>query len=239
VESGHDGVKEAANRQWDESMDGERLPAEVLARPLVLASASPRRTELLNRVGIAHEVRVSGVPEEADRPGARPSDVAEAHAAEKALNVASEHRGTLVLGADTVVVVDDEVLGKPEDEADARRMLRRLSGRGHEVITAVALVLGEESSAAVELLALEHVVTRVRFRALRDEEIEAYVASGEPMDKAGGYGIQGRGALLVSGVEGCYFNVVGLPLSRTWELLSALGHEVPEADDATGRGRRS
>ncbi|MFO8080075.1 MAG: Maf family protein [Armatimonadota bacterium] len=218
---------------------GERLPAEVLGRPLVLASASPRRTELLRRVGIPHDVRVSGVPEEADRPGADPAEVAEEHASEKALNVAAECAGRLVLGADTVVVVDGEVLGKPEDGADARRMLRRLSGRDHAVITAVALALREESSAAAELLALEHVRTRVEFRALSVEEIAAYVASGEPMDKAGGYGIQGRGALLVSEIEGCYFNVVGLPLSRTWELLSALGHEVPEPDDAQVRGRRS
>lgn len=211
--------------------------AEVPARPLVLASASPRRADLLTQVGIAHEVQVSGAAEEADVPGADPAEVAEAHAREKALDVAARNPGRLVLGADTVVVLDGRVLGKPEDAGDARRMLRELSGRGHEVITAVAIATGESNSP--RLLALEHVRTRVEFRALCDEEIEAYVASGEPMDKAGAYGIQGRGALLVREIEGCYFNVVGLPLSRTWELLSARGHEVPGLHDARDRGRRS
>ncbi|MFP4249680.1 MAG: Maf family protein, partial [Armatimonadota bacterium] len=188
MEGGQCSVREEAAVE-DARAVGERLPAEVLGRPLVLASASPRRTELLERVGIAHDVRVSGVAEEADRAGADPAAIAEEHALEKALSVAAECPGRLVLGADTVVVVDGEVLGKPEDGADARRMLRRLSGRDHVVITAVALALSEESSAAAELLALEHVRTRVEFRALSGDEIAAYVASGEPMDKAGGYGI--------------------------------------------------
>jgi septum formation protein len=198
---------------------------EALERPLVLASASPRRADLLTQVGIAYEVRVSDVAEEADEPGADPADVAETHARQKAQDVAGGAPGRLVLGADTVVVLDGRVLGKPADEADARGMLRALSGRAHEVITGVALAL--DAGGGPVLLAQAHVRTRVVFRELSDAEIEAYVASREPMDKAGGYGIQGRGALLVHEIEGCYFNVVGLPLSRTWALLSALGHEVP------------
>jgi septum formation protein len=217
------------------------LAAEVLEGPLILASASPRRADLLAQVGIPYEVHVSDVAEEADLPGVPPAEVAETHARDKALDVAAQRPGRLVLGADTVVVLDGRVLGKPEDAADAQRMLRALSGRGHAVITAVAFALGEQGSGepAPRLVALEHVRTQVQFRTLDEDEIEAYVASGEPMDKAGGYGIQGRGALLVREIAGCYFSVVGLPLSRTWELLRDLGHGIPGAQDDGDRGRGS
>jgi septum formation protein len=205
----------------------------ALERALILASASPRRADLLSQVGIDFEVIVSDATEEADRPGANPATVAETHAREKALDVAGKVRGRLVLGADTVVVVDAEVLGKPESVDDARVMLRRLSSRGHEVVTGVALALAGEDTA--EVLAQDHVTTRVEFRDLSAEEIDAYVASGEPMDKAGGYGIQGLGALLVQEIEGCYFNVVGLPLSRTWEMLAGLGSGFPQPTDVRHR----
>jgi len=191
---------------------------------LVLASASPRRAELLQQVGIAFEVRVSQVAEDGDVPGAEPAEVAELHARQKALDVAAGAPLRLVLGADTVVVLDGRVLGKPRDEDEARAMLRALSGRTHEVITGVALALLR--GADPELIAQDHVRTQVTFRELSEAEIEAYVMSGEPMDKAGAYGIQGRGALLVEEIKGCYSNVVGLPLSRTWEMLGASGRNV-------------
>lgn len=230
------GVSEEAARGEEAGADAGAVPAEALEEPLVLASASPRRADLLAQVGIAHEVTVSHVIEEDDRPGADAAEIAEGHARAKALDVAARRPGRLVLGADTVVVLDGAVLGKPRDADDARRMLALLSGRAHTVITAVAIARSDEGVAG--LLALEHVVTQVRFRALSDEEIEAYVAGGEPMDKAGAYGIQGRGALLVREIAGCYFNVVGLPLSRTWEILWELGHGIPGGAISSDRGRR-
>lgn len=226
----------------------ERIGAELrevlrgaLERSLVLASASPRRADLLTQVGIAYEVRVSEVAEEEDVPGADPVDVAEAHARQKALDVALGVPERVVLGADTVVVLGGRSLGKPGSAAEAREMLAALSGRTHEVITGVALALGHPGDGEVRacLLQLGHVRTAVRFRDLSSEEIEAYVACGEPMDKAGAYGIQGRGALLVREISGCYFNVVGLPLSRTWEMLASVGYEIPWTTAAKHRGRRS
>lgn len=219
-EAGARDVCEDAGRIEQPGEETRAALAGALDRPLILASASPRRAELLRQVGIAFEVRVSDAPEDADVPGAGPAEVAQAHAREKALAVAARVPGRLVLGADTVVVLDGRVLGKPESADEAREMLHALSGREHEVITGVAIALGAGTQARV--LALEHVSTRVRFRDVSDEQIETYVASGEPMDKAGAYGIQGRGALLVDEIEGCYFNVVGLPLSRTWEIIERL-----------------
>lgn len=214
--------------------DGQdRALARALARPLVLASASPRRAALLAQVGLAFEVRVSDAAEDADRPGRDAAEVARDHARAKALAVARELPERLVLGADTVVVLDGEVLGKPRDAQEADAMLRRLSGREHEVITAVALALGD--GGRTRLLDEHAERTRVRFRQLAAAEIADYAASGEPLDKAGGYGIQGRGALLVRAIEGCYFNVVGLPLSSTWEMLVRLGWpEVPMRGADTG-----
>jgi len=195
----------------------------ALSRPLVLASASPRRAALLRQVGLPFDVRVSDVAEEAEEAGRGPEAVALEHARRKALAVARELPGRLVLGADTVVVLGAEVLGKPAGPDEARGMLRALSGREHEVITAVAIAIVASDGARVLAEHAEH--TRVTFRALSDGEIERYVAGGEPLDKAGAYGIQGHGALLVSQIDGCYFNVVGLPLSRTWEMLVELGYD--------------
>lgn len=209
----------------------------LLDLPLVLASGSPRRAELLTQVGIDFAVRVSGVAEEADEPGADPAEVALTHARQKALDVAADLPGRIVLGADTVVVLDGRVLGKPDSPQVARETLATLSGRRHDVMTAVALALG--AADGPELLATDHVRTRVQFRELHPDEIAAYVDSGEPMDKAGAYGIQGRGALLVRRIEGCYFNVVGLPLSRTWEMLRAVADRVAGAEREPTRGRRS
>lgn len=185
---------------------------------IVLASASPRRQELLRQVGVSFRVSPSSFDEQVDRPMA-PAELVEHLAASKALEVAARFPEALVLGADTIVVVDGEVLGKPRDRAEAVTMIQRLSGREHHVFTGVALVQGERR-------VISHEVTAVRFRSLTAGEIAAYVDSGEPVDKAGGYGIQGLGAAMVSGIQGDYFTVVGLPLCRTVQMLRQFGVNV-------------
>lgn len=189
--------------------------------PLVLASASPRRRAILERLGLAFEVRPSGV-DETRRPGEGAAAFAERAAADKAWEVA---RGlgpaaapTVVLGADTVVVVDDEPLGKPVDEADAERMLRALSDRWHQVVTGLALARAGDG-----VLESGAVTTQVRFRTLADETVRGYLASGEGRDKAGAYAVQGLGSGLVRELRGSYDNVVGLPAAETLELLERHG----------------
>jgi septum formation protein len=179
---------------------------------LVLASASPRRRELLAAAGFAFDVDAADV-DETRHHGESAPDYAGRVAREKAQAVAARHPNAAVLGADTVVVVDDDVLGKPADDADARRMLRALSGRAHEVLTAVALI------AAGEILA-EIARTTVWMRPLSDREIDAYVSSGEPMDKAGAYAIQGLASRFVTRIDGEYANVVGLPISLVDRLVA-------------------
>jgi septum formation protein len=186
------------------------------ARQLVLASASPRRRELLARFGIPFLVEPSDVEETLDPSLSLPAAVA-ALAVRKARAVADGRASGLVIGADTVVVLDEQVLGKPRDAADAAGMLRRLRGRTHEVITGVAVV---DAAGRVERSA---VVSTIRMRDVEDDEIAAYVATGEPLDKAGGYAVQGAGGALVEAVEGCYTNVVGLPLCETAALLERFG----------------
>lgn len=188
--------------------------------PLILASASPRRKELLKQVGLDFIVEPSEI-EEKRAPGEAPADYALRLATDKALEVAGHHPSRLVLGADTIVVLDQEVLGKPGDRRQARQMLCRMSGREHGVITAFALVFQEGS-----LLVQRWVETRVRMKRLTDQEIEGYLNTGEPFDKAGGYAIQGKGGLLVESIEGCYTNVVGLPLPALAEALKELGISV-------------
>jgi septum formation protein len=180
---------------------------------LILASASPRRRELLAQVGFSFEVIPAHIPED---PLADEDPIAYVTrlAREKAQAVYNGlgDPDAVVLGADTSVTLDNHILGKPEDSADAARMLRLLSGRTHRVITGVAAVSAKTTEVAAE-------VTAVRFLTLSDEEIAAYIASGEPMDKAGAYAIQGRAARWIPRVEGCYFNVVGLPLALVTTLL--------------------
>jgi len=187
---------------------------------LVLASASPRRRELLTQAGFSFEVQPAHIPEEplADEdPIAYVTRLAREKARAVFDQIAAE-RGDVadlaVLGADTTVTLDEHILGKPEDAADAARMLRMLSGRTHRVITGVAVVTAERTVAAAE-------VTAVRFLNLRNEEIAAYIASGEPMDKAGAYGIQGYAARWIPRVEGCYFNVMGLPIALVVKMLES------------------
>lgn len=181
-------------------------------RALVLASSSPRRTELLTKAGIEHEV----APVDADErmePGVPPAELAIRLALRKAEAAADRWPGRMILAADTIVDIDETPLGKPANDHDARAMLRALSGRSHDVHTGVAVVTADGTKrAAVE-------TTRVTFRDLTDREIRDYVATGEPRDKAGAYGIQGRGAMLVERIDGNYENVMGLPLNRVIALL--------------------
>lgn len=189
------------------------------SRPLVLASTSPRRRDVLSRLGLAFEV--VGPPEDAEPSWdgvAPPEAYAREAAAAKAGAVAGERPEAVVVGADTVVVISDELLGKPSDPAAARRMLARLAGRDHVVHTGIAIVGPGGRAAGVES-------TTVTFRPVTDDEIERYVETGEPLDKAGAYGIQGLGAALVKGVRGCYFNVMGFPVARFQALLRDAGYE--------------
>jgi septum formation protein len=181
---------------------------------LILASASPRRCELLRQAGFEFESRASGA-DEARGPDEPAEEFATRMAREKAGEVAkSAPPGSLVLGADTVVAIDGEILGKPRDAPDAARMLRLLAGRTHTVITGVCLI-----QAPGRLVALKHAATQVAFRPLGEVEINDYIRSGEPLDKAGAYGIQGLASKFVTRIEGCYSNVVGLPVSLVYEML--------------------
>ncbi len=185
---------------------------------LILASQSPRRAELLRNAGISFEVRPADVDESA-REGEEPFEYVRRLAREKALAVlAVAPEGAVVLGADTTVVVDGESLGKPSDTKDARRMLERLSGRIHQVTTAVCLARRDRNGAV--MAEVESEVTEVEFSAMSAQEIAAYVASGEPMDKAGAYAIQGGASRWVPRIRGCYFNVVGLPVARVCAMLA-------------------
>ncbi|MCL6481388.1 MAG: Maf family protein [Firmicutes bacterium] len=188
---------------------------------LILASASPRRAEILRNAAIAFEV-VPATVDESQRIGETPETHVRRLAIAKVRAVAAGVvPPALVLGADTAVLVDTLMLAKPASAEDARRMLRLLRGRTHEVLTGVALLRLPEG----ELL-VEHERTRVTFAALSDTEVDDYIASGEPFDKAGGYAIQGRAGRFIPRIEGCYFNVVGLPLARVYRMLCELGWET-------------
>ena len=182
---------------------------------LVLASASPRRQELLRNAGIAFEVQPADIVED-PLPGETAKVCAERLARDKALAIAHKRPGDIVLGADTVVVVDAQILGKPTDAADAARMLRLLSGRTHQVITGVCLVSDGRTLVASE-------TTSVTMREMSEKEIADYVATGEPMDKAGAYAIQGIASRWIPRIEGDYSNVVGLPVARVWRMMRELG----------------
>jgi septum formation protein len=186
---------------------------------LVLASASPRRQELLRSAGITFEVQPADIPED-PLPGEAAKEYAERLAREKALAVARQRPHDCVLGADTVVVIggqhDGQLLGKPSDAADAARMLRMISGRKHQVITGVCLVVSGQPSVASE-------TTLVTVSEITDKDIADYVASGEPMDKAGAYAIQGIASRWIPRIEGDYSNVVGLPVALVWRMLRQAG----------------
>jgi len=184
---------------------------------LILASASPRRAEILRNARIPFEVRAV-LFDETRRPSELRGDYVRRVALGKARAAARESGEGLFVGADTIVVVGDEVLGKPSSEADARRMLRLLSGAVHEVHTGLAVV---RRPGMMEGIIDE--TTRVTFAPLSDDDVESYIATGEPFDKAGGYAIQGVAGRFITRIEGCYFNVVGLPLARLWSLLGDFG----------------
>ena len=185
---------------------------------LVLASASPRRSQLLEALGLSFSVQPSPAAEPSPTPedGHNAGAFVERLARLKASAIEGDSLEKLIIAADTVVVIDDEILGKPRDEAQARAMLTRLRGRTHRVYSGVCLKMGERIESA-------HEVTRVTFGEFSDDFIAAYVQTGEPMDKAGAYGAQGRGALLVRQIEGDYWNVVGLPLFRLSAMLREFG----------------
>jgi septum formation protein len=184
---------------------------------LILASASPRRAELLSAAGLAFTVRVADI-DETIWPGETPRAYVSRLAREKAQAVAQA--GEIVLGADTTVVIGDEIAGKPVDADDARRMLRLLSGAWHEVLTAVSLVSDEQALSDIA-------VTRVKFAPLGEAEIDWYISTGEPFDKAGAYGIQGYASRLVESIEGSYSNVVGLPVQMVYRMLREFGFPLP------------
>jgi septum formation protein len=187
------------------------MTADSFREKIILASSSPRRAEILNIVGWPFEVKVAGI-DETQRDGEKPEDYVRRLALEKAQAVASKLSSGLVLGADTTVVVQGELLGQPRDDDDARRMLSLLSGKWHEVLTGVALVrvAGEAK--------LSYATSRVLFAELSVSEIDWYVRTGEPRGKAGAYAIQGQAALFIREIEGEYFNIVGLPIRLVYEM---------------------
>lgn len=184
-------------------------------RPVVLASGSPRRRELLGQMGIEDFEVLPAQGEETAPEGLAPDALVARLALQKAREVAALRPEATVIGADTVVALDGRVLGKPSDEEEAREMLSALSGRRHQVYTGMAVLSGGQVFTHVEC-------THVEFRPLTAEEIAAYVATGESMDKAGAYGIQGRACVFIRGIQGDYYNVVGLPVCALHELLAQL-----------------
>lgn len=184
---------------------------------VILASGSPRRRQLLQLIGIEHEVQPSNI-DESIKGKETPRKHAERLAREKASVIARTNPEAVIVAADTIVVIDRKILGKPANAVDAGSMLSLLNGRNHTVITAVAVARGKKLKSGVEEV-------HVKFRRLTDDEIDAYIATGEPMDKAGAYGIQGFGATIVERIEGDYFAVMGLPLVRLTRLLAELGVE--------------
>jgi septum formation protein len=188
---------------------------------LILASSSPRRAEVLRNAGFVFQVRPADVdetrlPDESVEEYVRRVAQAKAHAIAELARAAGER--AIVIAADTTVLAEGQILGKPEDAADARRMLRLFSGKTHEVLTALCVI---NIATGQEALHVEK--TRVEFLKMPEEEIESYIQTGEPFDKAGAYGIQGIAGRYATRIEGCYFNVLGLPLSRLWTTLQALG----------------
>jgi septum formation protein len=189
---------------------------------LVLASASPRRQELLRNAGIPFQGEAADI-DETPLPGESPRNCAERLAREKALAIFSRHKNGIILGADTIVVVDAELLGKPLDENDAARMLRLLSGRSHQVITGVCLVGNSRSDQTTVFEDVRSETTDVTMSPLSEKDIRFYVSSREPMDKAGAYAIQGIASRWITRIDGDYCNVVGLPVALVWRMLKERG----------------
>ena len=183
---------------------------------IILASQSPRRRELLERMGLSDFAIIPARGDEHCPPGCTPAELVEELSRRKCAEVAASHPDALVIAADTVVEIDGLILGKPHSEEQAAQMLRLLSGRENRVYSGLTVAFGGEA-------VTEHEITDVRFRALSEADIRHYIATGEPMDKAGAYGVQGYGCVLVEGVFGDYYNVMGLPVSRLARLLARFG----------------
>ena len=187
---------------------------------VILASKSPRRQELLRLMGVPFTVEVADIDETMDPACAPEAEVARiSRAKADAVLHRTGAQSAVIIAADTIVVADGHILGKPATQAQAKQMLQMLSGRSHQVMTGLTVRQGARCVSEV-------VTTQIRFRALRQQEIEAYVRTGEPMDKAGAYGIQGRACIFVSHLDGDYFNVMGLPVCRLTELLRSFGQTV-------------
>lgn len=196
----------------------------TFACPVTLASQSPRRIELLHKIGLEFSVQPAGIPEPPPAAGQNPIDYVQKMALTKARKVAQELTDHLVIGADTVVVVEDQILGKPTTDSDARRMLNLLANRWHAVTTAYAMV---KQDSHFEYFSQQ--TTRVHFRALTPHEIEHYINTGSPFDKAGAYGIQDYSAIFVDAIDGCFYNVVGLPLSHFVDSLKIVSDQLSSA----------
>ncbi|MDI6784915.1 MAG: Maf family protein [bacterium] len=182
----------------------------------ILASKSPRRAQLLNQVGLQFKIIPSHI-DESIHLSANPVQAVRQIALAKAQSVAENQKTGIIIGADTIVVSNRKIVGKPKDKSDARRLLNQLSGRTHQVITGVAVI-----DARTKRKKVSHCITSVRFRKLTKPEIDAYIATGDPFDKAGAYGIQGKGALFIEKINGDYFNVVGLPLVLLMKLINKM-----------------
>ncbi|MCR8746498.1 Maf family protein [Romboutsia lituseburensis] len=180
---------------------------------IILASASPRRKEILENTNTKFEIIKSEI-DEVILANELPSQVVMRLAFEKSIDIASKHPDSLVIGADTVVVLDNNILGKPKDSSDAFNMIKQLSGKTHQVITGISLI-----NLNVNQKIIDYVVSNVKFKDLSEEDIKDYIQTNESLDKAGAYGIQGYGAMLVEEIQGDYFNIVGLPISRLSDLL--------------------
>ena len=188
---------------------------------VVLASKSPRRETLLKQIGVQFTCNPADVEENVDNPDGDPASICTELAAAKARAVAAMEPEALIIAADTIVVVDRQILGKPRDKAEAFHMLSMLSGREHQVITGLCVL--NTSNGCIQT---RSEITRVRFRNIQEEEIWAYIDSGEPLDKAGAYGVQGLGAVFVDHIEGCFYNVVGLPLHTLYMMLQEQGLQL-------------
>lgn len=180
---------------------------------IILASASPRRKEILENTNIKFDIISSSI-EELVLDGESPCQMVMRLAFEKGIDIASKYKSNLVISADTIVVLDDNVLGKPKDEEEARQMISNLSGRTHQVITGISLINLENNKKIID-----YVVSNVKFKKLSKDDINDYIKTKESLDKAGAYGIQGYGAILVEEIQGDYFNIVGLPISKLSDLL--------------------
>ena len=180
---------------------------------IILASASPRRKEILENTNIKFDIISSSI-EELILGGESPCQMVMRLAFEKGIDIASKHKSDLVISADTIVVLDNNILGKPKDEEEARQMISNLSGRTHQVITGISLINLENNKKIID-----YVVSNVKFKKLSKDDINDYIKTKESLDKAGAYGIQGYGALLVEEIQGDYFNIVGLPISKLSDLL--------------------